>query len=142
MLLGTSYTYLWLCYCTGQFAFIPQSRLNFVNFPNHTKFIFVYEYRVSTKPHTLFALLCISALYPNLTHILFTERVFEEVTSADSHIFKCILFSSSVFLCRTFLPECFIRSENHVTGNCSLLLFSAGKGKNHIRTGHEGPEGE
>jgi hypothetical protein len=95
MLLGTSCIYLWPCYCTGQCAFIPQSRLNFVSFPNHTKFIFVYEYRVSTKPHNLFALLCID---PKLIHILFAERVFEEVTSADSHIFKCILFSSRVFL--------------------------------------------
>ena len=107
MLLGTSCTYLWLCYCTGQYAFIPQSRLNFVNFPNHTKFIFLYEYQVSTKPHTLFALLCFSSLDPNLTHILFGERVFEEVTSADSHTFKCILFSSRVFYGALFLPVVF-----------------------------------
>ena len=61
---------------------------------------------MAKKQHALFALLCISALDPNLTHILFAESVFEGVTSADSHIFKCIFISSRVFLWRIFFSRC------------------------------------
>ena len=56
-------------------------------------------------------------------------------TSSSVFCFRHVFFYG-VHFCRM----CFIRSENHITGNRSLLLFSAAKGKDHIRTGHEGPE--
>ena len=95
---------------------------------------------MARKLHSLFALLCISALDPNLTHIIFAESVFEDVTSADSHIFQCIFIRHVFFVAHFFCQMCFISSENHTTGNSSMLLFSAGKGKDHIRIGHEDPE--
>jgi hypothetical protein len=66
---------------------------------------------MSTKQHTLLALLCFSALDLNLIHILFAEWVFEEVASADGHIFKCILFSSRVFYGAHSCLICLIKTE-------------------------------